>query len=242
MLDETPEVQDPTEVQTPETPSVENVEQVTPEVQPEVAPEVAPVEPEVQLQKMPDGRMLTPAAAVQEYAKLQAEFTRKSQENAELKRRLEAPKEPNPWEKPDFQPQSWDEVMRIAAERAKAELKAEQDSLTTRERERAAQLDAEVASVKAIDPALDEERVFTFATKRSEELGITYPSFAAAWKDFKAFEAHEKAIEKRVIEAQKQRAADPVAAAPTTTTTLQEPPEGLSRYEQIQWMAKNIKS
>lgn len=213
--------------------------QITPAEQPTDDQGQAQSTPELTLVKMPDGRMLTPDGAAQEYARLQAEFTRKSQRLAELERKSEEAPKPKPWQQEDFNPQSWEEIMEHAANEAKERLRQEQEAQTTQEREREERLNAEIASIKQIDPTFDEEKVFTFANKRLEQVGISYPSLAAAYKDWKMFEDAQKTAEKRAIEAQKARAADPVSAAPATNNAPAEPPPGLSRSEKLAWYLKN---
>lgn len=193
----------------------------------------------VTLVEMPDGRKVTPEVAIEEYKRLQGEFTKKSQRLAEL----EKPKDtPRPWEDPNYQASSVAELIQIAKEEAKREMLHEQSSKSEAERAQQAALDAEISAIKAKDANLNEAAVFDFANKRSESLGIKYPTFSAAYSDYKAFQKTEKLIEKRVVEANKQRQADPVSAgaAPSASAPLEYAP-GMSLHEKAQMALQRYK-
>lgn len=173
-----------------------------------------PEEATVHLVSMPDGRKVTPEVVIEEYKKLQADHTKKSQRLAEL----EKPPEPKkPWQDPSYKPQSWDEVFEHATQEALRRIegqKSEEQARLKAEEAHDNAIKAEIDVIKAKDQDLDAAAVLDFASKRAEDLGIKYPSFSAAYKDFKEFEKKTKQIEKRVVETAKQRALDPVSTTP----------------------------
>lgn len=221
--------------------SVETTPTGTPtDVVPDQAPASVQSDTSLYLVDMPDGRKVTPEAAVEEYKRLQADYTKKSQKLAEF----EKPKpEAKPWEQPDYAPQTWQEVMDAATTEAINRIRAEDSSRSEAEKATQAALDSEINAIKAKDPNLNSDAVFDFANKRTEQLGVKYPSFSAAYQDYKFFEKQEKLTEKRVVEANKQRLADPInaGAAPGGTAPTEYEP-GMTLHEKAQMALKRFKT
>ena len=223
---------------TPVTPDNGQGSPATP-VTPDNGTDVQPDEV-VTLVELPDGRKVTPQVAVEEYKRLQGEFTKKTQELAELKRD-QAP-QAKPWQDPSYQPQTWEEVMQIATEEAVNRIRSEDAERTERERAANDALETEIRAIKSVDSSLDSDAVLNFSNKRMETLGIRYPSFSAAYSDYKFMQKQEKLTEKRVIEQKKQREADPVSAgspngAPSSSTEYE---PGMSLHEKAQMALKRL--
>jgi len=96
-------------VDTPATPAEPIVEPATPAV---------PAEPE--LFELPDGRKVDAATLATEFKdNFLPEFTRKSQRLAELEKPAPAPETPkSPYADPEYIPQSYEEIIKAAEERA----------------------------------------------------------------------------------------------------------------------------
>lgn len=186
---------------------VENTETPS-EVEPQKEVETQPVadQPNVTV-KLPDGREVTPEKAVEEYKKLQAEFTRTSQELSKIKSNTNPP-EKKPYDDPDWTPESYKEILDLAEQRVIEKLKYEQESKSREEQELTALVEQQLSEVKAIDPKVDEEKLLEHATK----FGI--PNLVNAYNNMQEF---NKALETARSEAVKQatkRSSDPVATKP----------------------------
>lgn len=154
-----------------ETPSpIDNVETLvdTTVETPEAAVEVPATEPT--LYETPDGRKVTADVLQKEWKdNFLPEFTRKSQELAEIKRNtgeLNKPKDNVPaWKDPEYQPETYAEVIEIAKQEALREL--EQKNFKEQEHVRTiqAQVENDIADLRKIDPNLDENLLFAHATK-----------------------------------------------------------------------------
>lgn len=192
-------------------------------------------EPQLNLVKLPDGRLVTGEAAVEEYKLLQAAHTKATQQLAELNRSKE-PEAVKPWQQEGYEPQSWDEVFNQAKEAAIAEIEARQSQKATQEQQAQATLDIEINAIKAIDPNLNENAVLEFANKRANDLGLKYPNFTVAYQDYKMFNKAETLAEKRAIENRKQREQDPINAGASggASNAVGVYPAGASLHEKAQ--------
>jgi hypothetical protein len=156
----------------PETPSEE-----TKEI-PEVPTEEPKEKPEEELFELPDGRKVDAMTLTKEWKEnFLPDYTRKSQELAKVSKGDIINKEPekSPYADPEYVPESYEELLRIAEERALAKI-------DEREKERLNQqiaIENEVASqleeVKKIDPSLNENSLFLHATKYGfRDLKVAY--------------------------------------------------------------------
>lgn len=186
----------------------EAVEQPNQDDQPEETPEEeTPSEPpkeepsEPQLYELPDGRKATPEEVLEEYKKLQSDYTRKSQELSNYKK----PGEPKEYQKEDFEPKSYAELIEIAKQAALEEI--EQKSLAEKEREQ--QLEQEIESklseIKKVDPNLDENKLFAHAAKWG------FRDLSLAHQNMKEMNNVIESTKKQTIESIQKRSKDPVA-------------------------------
>ncbi len=174
-----------------------------------------------ELYDLPDGRKVTAKALSDEYHKLLPEFTRRSQELAkfkEIKREPEpaAKTEPEPWEQPDWQPKTWQEVFEAGK---RATLKEVSPMLSEfeqakQQRELTAQAtqatEAEMARIKEKDPRVNEDAVFQYANKYGTSLTAAYQ----VMQDIKNL---EKTVEQRVLKNLKTRDADGIGVSSATS-------------------------
>ncbi len=130
----------------------------------ETVPTAEPKEPE--LIELPDGRKLDAEGVAQEYKNLLSDYTKKSQTLAEIEKgkTINQPAE-KPYQDPEWQPQTYDELLKAAEDRV---FQALQD----REKEKADQqlavenaVVSQLTELKAIDPNLNENTLFLHATK-----------------------------------------------------------------------------
>lgn len=223
-----------------ETPSPEEPkEEETPEADP--APEVTP-EPEAELFDLPDGRKVTAAELKEEYQKLLPEFTRKSQKLAEYEKggkkdiNSDLEKEPE-WKNPDYIPKTYAEIIELAKAEAINELKRGVEEEQARTREITAQIDAEIAELKKLDPKLDENALFVHANK----YGLQNLKFA-----YQNMTDMKKAIvetEQKTIKNLKTREADPVStgASPASTEDDGYDPDDVGQYQSASDFLARIK-
>lgn len=191
----------------------------SPEVPPKVDPVVdpAPVDPapkvdEPTLYETPDGRKVDAATLQKEWKdNFLPEFTRKSQELADLKRGkdLNSPGKDEPaWRKPDYVPQNYAEVIEIAKREAlddiKNNAKAEEDRINAIH----TAVDSEIAELKKIDPTLDENALFQHATKYG------FQSLKSAHLSMTDMKKAVVDAEQRTVKNLKTREADPISTAP----------------------------
>ena len=202
--EDTPEVkeEDPTE----ETPKVEG-EEAEEAVEDPVDPPVAE-----ELYELSDGRKVTGPELKDLHINLNSEFTRKSQELADLKPKYlpEAPKD-NPYADPDYTPENYEEIIKATEARVLATVaRGEQDRIQ-------AQTDAENAvvgqldEIKKIDSSLDENKLFQHANKYG------FRDLKQAHQNMQDMSAVVKTTQKDTAKNIAKRA-DPVSKAPGGST------------------------
>lgn len=150
-----------------------NVPAETPSEQPkaETPAEVEtaqPAEPEVELFELPDGRKVDAETLSKEWKENFApEFTRKSQALAELEKgSLPTNQTPEkPYQKPDFQPQTWQEVFELAKQETLQELEAKEKARVDQQQAVENAVVTQLEEVKKLDPKLNENALFLHANK-----------------------------------------------------------------------------
>lgn len=177
-----------------ETPTPSETE--TPEVTKEEAP-VVPDKPETpgteepkgeNLMELPDGRKVTPEEFQKQWKEhFYPEFTRKSQELADLKRGApqkpgvntsDDPKEPA-WKDPNYEPKTYAEIIEIATREAEERISQKQEAEQKARIEVESRVTQDLAEIKAKDPTLDESKLFAHANKYGfTDLKSAYANFA----------------------------------------------------------------
>lgn len=170
----------------------------------------APSESE-KLYETPDGRKVT----ADELSKLwkenfYPEFTRKSQELSELKRGKELNnevKDEKPWDSPDYTPETYADLIKIAKEEAKKEIFASREKEIAAQAEIKSRIENEINELKKIDPSLDENTLFQHANKYG------FSDLRAAHSSLTDFKKAVIEAEQRTLNNLKKREAIPVAGA-----------------------------
>lgn len=175
----------------------------TPEV-----PSVDPVPPVAELFELPDGRKVDAVTLQSEWKEnFYPEFTRRSQELAELKKgpAPEVPK--SPYADPEYVPQSYEELIKAAEERVF-------QTIAQREEEQKAQQSAvenavvqQLTEVKKIDPTVNENQLFLHANKYG------FRDLSLAYQNMKDMASVVKTVQKNTAENIAKRN-DPVSVAP----------------------------
>lgn len=149
---ETPSEEAPTDNPTEEVPAVE------------VETEEAPVTEE--LYELPDGRKVDAATLQTEWKENFApEFTRRSQELADLKRQNLPEAPTSPYADPDYVPESYEEILMVAEQRALAAIEAKETERVMQQKASEDAVVAQLEEVKKIDPSIDENKLFLHANK-----------------------------------------------------------------------------
>lgn len=142
-------------------------EPVTPEATPVVEP-ATPAEPEVELFDLPDGRKVDAETLSKEWKQNFApEFTRRSQELAELKKGNVLPtnETKNPYADPNYVPQSYEEIIKVAEERALKTLADKQNAEVEQKQAIENEVANQLTEIKKLDPTLNENALFEHANK-----------------------------------------------------------------------------
>ena len=172
---------------------------------------VSTVPPEAELYELPDGRKVDAVTLQSEWKEnFYPEFTRRSQELAELKKgpAPEAPEPPrSPYADPEYVPQACEELIKAAEERVF-------QTIAQREEEQKAQQAAvenavvqQLTEVKKIDPTVNENQLFLHANKYG------FRDLSLAYQNMKDMASVMKAVQKNTAENIAKRN-DPVSVAP----------------------------
>jgi len=130
----------------------------------------APAEPVVELFELPDGRKVDAATLSTEWKeKFMPDYTRKSQELAKVAK----PSEPlpnnepaqKPYEDPTWAPKSYAELIDIAKTELRGDLARDEQQTAERRAAVENQVVAALTEIKAADPTLNENALFTHAMK-----------------------------------------------------------------------------
>lgn len=156
------------------------------------------------------------------------EFTRKSQELAALKGGeqpiTKPPEEQVPeWKKEGYVPKSYAEVIEIATLEAEARMRQSQETEIQQAQAVAQRVDTEIAAIKAIDPAVNENLLFQHANK----YGFT--DLTKAHANMVEMGKIRTETERTVVQNLRTREQDPVAAAPAAPTINDELEPGETR-------------
>jgi len=190
----------------------------TPPVAPEAAPEPAKApEPAADaLYDLPDGRKVDADTLRKEWKEnFLPDYTRKSQKLAEIEKHIKNPNEEppaKPWEKPDYVPQSWAEVLELAEKRTIERIQQEAQQADAQTKAIAAEVDQQLTEIKTSDPQLDENALFHHANKYG------FRDLKSAHTNMQALKAAELAAEQRTLKNLQARGLDPISGQPSATT------------------------
>lgn len=125
-----------------------------------------PAEPE--LFELPDGRKVDAETLTKEWKENFApEFTRRSQELAQLKNGTLPDKNnpENPYADPSYVPQSYEEILKVAEERALAKLDAREQAKAEEQTALENEVVSQLTEVKKLDASVNENALFLHANK-----------------------------------------------------------------------------
>jgi len=149
-------VETPSEPTTPETPAEPK----------ETTEPVVPAEPE--LFELPDGRKVDGVTLAKEWKEnFLPDYTRKSQELAKTKTETLPDNKPTekPYANPDWQPQTYAELIEIAKQEVKGDLLKEKESAIEQEKAIENEVVTQLTEIKKLDPTLNENALFLHANK-----------------------------------------------------------------------------
>lgn len=171
-----------------------------------------PQVPEPTLYELPDGRKVDAETLQREWQQnFMPDYTRKSQELAAIRRETApgTPKDEEPvWKQPDYVPQTYAEIIELAQKAAIEQLKTEQQQQEEGQRQLIAQIDAQIAEIKKIDPKLDENALFLHANKYG------FRDLAKAHENYRAIEDAKLTVEQRTLRNVQARKDTPVVGTP----------------------------
>ena len=185
---------EPTPVVETPTPS----ETLTPEVNQDTPKDPVPESvpgtetPKENLMELPDGRKVSPEEFQKQWKEhFYPEFTRKSQELAELKRSstqkagVNEPKDTDlpPWKDPNYEPKTYAEIIEIATKEAQERIFQKQEAEQQARAQFEQKVESELAEIKKMDPNLDESKLFAHANKYGfQDLKTAYTNYADTQK------------------------------------------------------------
>ncbi len=194
------------EEQTPQEPAATPSEE-TP--QPAETPEVPPTPtPEEELFELPDGRKVDGQTLAREWKEnFLPDYTRKSQALAAKDQPLpnETPK--NVYEDPDYVPTSYAEIIEAAKKAALDELAAKETERIEMQTAAENAVIEQLEAVKAIDPNVDENKLFLHANKYG------FRDLSTAYQNMKDMNLLVKTVQKQTTE-NIQKRQDPVSVQP----------------------------
>lgn len=197
-------------------PSVETPSEPTEPVVP-----TEPTEPEPELYELPDGRKVDAGTLSKEWKENFApEFTRRSQELAELKKPITNQTKENTPEDPDWTPSSYGELIKIAKEEALKEIEAKETFRTESQKALESEVDNQLAEIKKIEPTVNENQLFLHATKYG------FKDLKVAHQNMKDMHAMIKSVQTETAKNIQKRANEPVGQTPGTVIS----PDGSMDY------------
>lgn len=189
---------------------VETPSEETPEIEGGAETPADPVTPEVTLYELPDGRKVDAATLQKEWSENFApEFTRRSQELAELKKgTLPTEDKPvNPYDDPDYVPQTYAEIIEAAKQAALAEIAGREEATIAAQTAAENAVIEQLESVKKLDPNVDENKLFLHANKYG------FRDLSTAYQNMKDMGQITKTVQKQTVE-NIQKRKDPVSIQP----------------------------
>jgi hypothetical protein len=190
------------------TPVMEDQPTGEPEVAPTEEP-AEPAEPEEVLYDLPDGRKVDGETLAKEWKEnFLPDYTRKSQELANYKKAPEninnQPTDDNPYANPDYIPQSYEEIIRTAEERALKAFEAREQARIEQHQAIENEVANQLAEIKKLDPNLNENSLFQHATK------FGFKDLNLAYQNMKYVQDITKNVQQTTVK-NIQKRADPVS-------------------------------
>lgn len=197
-------------VETPATPTPETPAEPAPTA--EAKPETPEAKPEAELFELPDGRKVDGSTLAKEWKEnFMPDYTKKSQTLAQLTKAVTPEAEPKPelpkWKDPNWEPQTYAEII----EAAKLSLKDEQAAEQRQKEEQQAQvnswIDGQLAEIRKIEPNVSEDLLFQHANK------YKFSDLVTAFQNMKDTNLAIKKTEQKVLQ-NIQKREEPIAGKP----------------------------
>ncbi len=203
------------------------------EAAPESPAPAAPVADADGLFELPDGRKVDAATLTKEWKEnFLPDYTRKSQDLAALKRGdikdVIQPKDGEPkWKNPEYVPENYAEVIEFATQEAERRQEAKAREAAERGEAVRTQVEAEVTSLKKIDPKLDENALFAHANKYG------FQDLTAAFTNMVDMRKAIIDTEQRTVKNIKAREAEEVSSGSSGATVPDDgyDPAAMSQYQ-----------
>lgn len=187
----------------PSEPAVETV------VPTEPTEPVAPTEPE--LYELPDGRKVPGAEVAQEYKNLLSDYTRKSQELAQVKTGTQIEPNPaNPLDDPNYIPPTYGALAAQIEAQLEAKAQAKEQERVANQQALEDTVVAQLTEVKTADPTVNENALFAHATKYG------FRDLKAAHQNMKDMSDLAKKVQANTVQNIAKRS-DPVSSSPGAT-------------------------
>lgn len=149
--------------------AVDDIKPATPSANASIVEPGATTESKVELFDLPDGRKVDAETLAREFKEnFIPEFTRKSQELAELKKGTinnDNTSTPKFYEDPEWQPETYAELIAIAKEEVKGDLEARENARIEQHQAIENAVISQLTELKTFDPALNENALFLHANK-----------------------------------------------------------------------------
>lgn len=197
------------EVETVET--TEAPSETTETVETETEPKAETPEVQTELYELPDGRKVDAKTLASEWKeKFMPDYTRKSQELAKVRQPEPKPEtETGPkWKDPNWQPQTYQELLDAAEERVRSSIEAERQAEAQHKEQLNSWVQTQLDEIKQSEPNLSEELLFQHANKYG------FGDLKTAYQNMKDFNLAVKHVEQKVVKNMKAREAEPIAAKP----------------------------
>jgi hypothetical protein len=199
---------------------VEVLDDTNPESNGQELNNVQEAQPTDNLFELPDGRKVDSQTLYKEYAEnLLPEFTRRSQELASLKKEINKETQQKDWQKEDWVPNSYADLVSLARQEALEAIKAEQNQLSQQRESLSQAVRGQLDELKKSDKDLNENALLSHAAKyKFTDLSVAYSNY----KEMKA-----------VQEIAKKEALTP-KANPVATGGVKKESSGSIDYNSIQ--------
>lgn len=201
----------------------------TPATPAEPAEAAEPAALEQELYELPDGRKVDGSTLAKEWKEnFLPDYTRKSQELAKAKTPETLPSnEPaNPYADPAYVPQSYEEILKVAEERALKAFESKQNEAIENQKAVETQVASQLETLKKSDPSLNENALFVHATKYG------FRDLALAHQNMKDMSEMAKNVQQTTAKNIAKRN-DPVSVSPGATGARSDPSQFSTAQEYL---------
>ena len=199
----------------------------------------APVEtsePKEELYELPDGRKVDAVTLSKEWKEnFYPDYTRKSQALAAKEKAPEisnTPKEEDPFANPDYVPQSYAEIIKIAEERALRAIDQRQQETIERQQAIENAVEGQLSAIRTQDPNLNENALFLHANKYG------FRDLSIAYQNMKDMNLLAKTVQQTTAKNIAKRA-DPVSTSQGQATGTRPDPSNFSSARDFLRSLKN---